>query len=85
MNDQAELLFDDKRFVKCLQKSLNIIEAKNKKNKRQLTKYKILYHRINNMLADLTSQGGISAQDPLVETVMDALHDIDGGVYNENI
>ncbi len=53
----------------------------NKQEVVEIEKYKILYHKVNNMLAE----SEIHCQDPLVMAVMDALHEIDGGTYNEKI
>ncbi len=44
-------------------------------------KYFKLYHAVNLMIMELGATGEIYAQHELVENVMDALHDIDGGVY----
>ncbi len=43
-----------------------------------------LYHTVNLMMSNLGCMGQISARNPLVDDVMDALHDMDGGVYNES-
>jgi hypothetical protein len=44
-------------------------------------KYKGLYNPINEMMAPLGAHGMIYAKDDRVTAVMDALHDIDGGVF----
>ena len=43
-------------------------------------KYRNLYDAINEMMAPLGTHGMIYAKDDRVTAVMDALHDIDGGV-----
>ena len=40
-----------------------------------------LYHAINMMICKLSAEGEIHPQDTKVEAVMDALHDLDGGIY----
>lgn len=40
-----------------------------------------LYNRVNEMMAPLGAYGQICATDDRVIAVLDALHDIDGGVY----
>lgn len=38
-----------------------------------------LYHRANELMAELGAEGTVSTRHPLVDAVMDALHDIDAG------
>jgi len=40
-----------------------------------------LYESINDLMAHLGADGQISAKDPRADRVMNALFDIDGGVY----
>jgi hypothetical protein len=42
-----------------------------------------LYHAVNEMMGTLGAKGEISTRAKEVEAVMDALHEIDGGVYKE--
>jgi len=42
-----------------------------------------LYHAVNRMMAELGMKGQINTRHHLVDDVMDALHDIDGGVYQD--
>jgi hypothetical protein len=42
-----------------------------------------LYHAVNEMMGVLGAKGEISTRAKEVEAVMDALHEIDGGVYKE--
>jgi hypothetical protein len=44
-----------------------------------------LYHAINDMMCTLGAEGEISTRESEVEAVMDALHEIDGGVYDPNL
>jgi len=46
--------------------------------------WKPLYHAINRMLTKLGAEGSISPRDSEVTAVMDALHVIDDGVYEED-
>lgn len=48
-------------------------------------KYKSLYHAVNDMMAKLGASGNITTRADEVSQVMDALHDIDGGVYKQDI
>jgi len=45
-------------------------------------KFRTLYVAVNEMMAPLGAHGEICARDDRVDAVMDALHDIDGGVYD---
>jgi len=42
-----------------------------------------LYHSVNLMMAELGAKGEIDTRNQYVEKVMDALYDIDGGVYDQ--
>ena len=42
-----------------------------------------LYHKVNDMMGQLGADGEINTLDPLVQDVMDTLHEIDGGTYDE--
>lgn len=42
-----------------------------------------LYHAVNLLLAHIGFEGGVSLQDQVYLDTMDALYEIDGGVYNE--
>lgn len=46
--------------------------------------YGKLYHAVNLMMAELGAEGEINTRHTKVDQVMDALHDIDGGVYDES-
>lgn len=60
------------------------LEMKLKATERKLAeaeKYKGLYSPINEMMTPLGAHGMIYAKDDRVTAVMDALHDIDGGIF----
>lgn len=84
MSDLASM-FGGTEFISSLRRSLKIIETKNKKIKRKLKKHITLYHAVNAMLAQLEDEGQIHKSEAIVEELYNALHDIDGGVYNEKI
>ena len=42
-----------------------------------------LYHKVNEMMAELGAYGEINTRDHKVTDVMDALAWVDGGVYDE--
>lgn len=44
-----------------------------------------LYHTVNEMMAQLGAKGEITTRSPLVDDVMNALHDIDGGIYQDKM
>ena len=41
-----------------------------------------LYHSVNIMMGELGAVGEIDTRNPRVAAVMDALHEIDGGIFN---
>ena len=45
-------------------------------------KWEALYIAVNEMMSPLGAHGNICARDDRVTAVMDALHDLDGGVYD---
>jgi hypothetical protein len=44
-----------------------------------------LYHSVNEMLLQLGEEGSIGPRDEIVDRVMDALFEIDGGVHNKRM
>jgi len=44
-----------------------------------------LYHAVNQMLLEIGENGGVTPKDDVVSRVMDALYEIDGGVYNKRM
>jgi len=43
--------------------------------------YKVLYNAVNEMMCVVVLDGQIDIRHDRIENVMDALYDIDGGVY----
>ena len=43
-----------------------------------------LYHTVNKMMCELGAKGEITTRSELVSDVMDALHSMDGGVYQQH-
>lgn len=44
-----------------------------------------LYHAVNQMLLEIGENGGVTPKDDVFNRVMDALYEIDGGVYNKRM
>ncbi len=44
-----------------------------------------LYHAANEMLLEIGEEGSVTPDDEVVRRVMDALYEIDGGVYNQRM
>ncbi len=44
-----------------------------------------LYHATNQMLLEIGEKGFVAQNDEVVRRVMDALFEIDGGVYNKRM
>lgn len=44
-----------------------------------------LYHSVNELMEQLGEEGAISQKDKIVDRVMDALFEIDGGVHNKRM
>lgn len=51
--------------------------------KELLDNYHRLYHSVNELMAVIGSKGQVISRHHTVTKVMDVLHDIDGGVYDE--
>jgi hypothetical protein len=44
-----------------------------------------LYHAVNQMVLEIGENGGVTSKDDVFNRVMDALYEIDGGVYNKRM
>ena len=44
-----------------------------------------LYHSVNELMEQLGEEGAISQKDKIVDRIMDALFEIDGGVHNKRM
>lgn len=44
-----------------------------------------LYRSVNMMICELAANGEITSMDPKVAVVMDKLHEIDAGTFDENL
>ena len=52
-------------------------------NEAEKQKLVTIYKSVNEMMAFLGAEGEIDTKNPLVDNVMDALYEIDEGIYDE--
>lgn len=83
MSENRDLLGDNMDFIASVTAKLNSMNKQIFELKKELNRYYYLYNRINIMMGELGGEGEINSQHAKVQSVMDALHDIDGGTFEE--
>lgn len=78
---QIQSYLSDGENAKAFSLFEKIVRTESTKSKKDIKK---LYKTVNEMMLPLGANGIIYAKDDRVAAVMDALHDIDGGVYKED-